>query len=228
MNCVCNYDRFDFYREFFWLFLSAFQNSRKQINNHDTYRSDLPMGWKGLENWPSLLKLSKFLFICLQAPNVFWYNFMMYVFKIFGLFLRPNVFCEKSGAPRSFGYIRDWTASGENNWIYICSIDFHKETEYYNTAYKVSVFGVILVCIFPHSDWIRRDTDQNNSEYGHFLRSVIYNQPNIYLFKFNNRNTRKRYEIYSKLIIKTLERRQWLLFVCWKVVQLKCFRIQLI
>ena len=30
---------------------------------------------------------------------------------------------------------------------------------------KVSVFGVILVLIFPHSD-------QNNSEYGHFLRSA--------------------------------------------------------
>ena len=50
-----------------------------------------------------------------------------------------------------------------------------------NTALKVPVFGIILVCIFPHSDWIRRDTsylvrmrenaDQNNSEYGHFLRS---------------------------------------------------------
>ena len=26
------------------------------------------------------------------------------------------------------------------------------------TAWKVSVFGVILVCIFPHSDWILRDT----------------------------------------------------------------------
>ena len=26
---------------------------------------------------------------------------------------------------------------------------------------------------------------------------------NIYLFKFNSRNTRKRYEIYSKLTIKT-------------------------
>ena len=26
------------------------------------------------------------------------------------------------------------------------------------TAWKVSVFGVILVRIFPHSDWIRRDT----------------------------------------------------------------------
>ena len=53
------------------------------------------------------------------------------------------------------------------------------------TAWKVSVFGVILVRIFPHSDWIWRDTrylsvfspntgkcGPNNSEYGHFLRSV--------------------------------------------------------
>ena len=39
-------------------------------------------------------------------------------------------------------------------------------------------FGVILVCIFPHSDWIWRNTpgmpenaDQNNSEYLHFSRS---------------------------------------------------------
>ena len=52
------------------------------------------------------------------------------------------------------------------------------------TSWKVSVFGVILVRIFPHSDWIQRDTlyhsysvrmrenaDQNNSEYGHFLRN---------------------------------------------------------
>ena len=46
----------------------------------------------------------------------------------------------------------------------------------------VSVYGVILVRIFPHSKWIQRDTsysvqiqehtDQNNSNYGHFLRSV--------------------------------------------------------
>ena len=28
-----------------------------------------------------------------------------------------------------------------------------------STAQKVSVFGVILVRIFPHSDWIRRDTE---------------------------------------------------------------------
>ena len=57
-----------------------------------------------------------------------------------------------------------------------------------NIAWKVSVFGVILVHIFSHSDWIRRDTleispylvrmrentDQNNSYYKHFLRSVNF------------------------------------------------------
>ena len=29
---------------------------------------------------------------------------------------------------------------------------------WHGTAWKVSVYGVILVCIFSHSDWIRRDT----------------------------------------------------------------------
>ena len=28
-----------------------------------------------------------------------------------------------------------------------------------HTAWKVSVFGVFLVCIFPHSDWIWRDRE---------------------------------------------------------------------
>ena len=32
---------------------------------------------------------------------------------------------------------------------------------------------------------------------------------NIYLFKVNNRNPRKRCEICSKLTIKTAERHQW-------------------
>ena len=36
------------------------------------------------------------------------------------------------------------------------------------TAEKAFLFGVILVCIFPHSDWysvwMRENTDQNNSE----------------------------------------------------------------
>ena len=49
-----------------------------------------------------------------------------------------------------------------------------------NTAWKVSVFAVFLVRIFPHLDWIRWDpysvqmrenTDQKNSEYGSFSLS---------------------------------------------------------
>ena len=58
-----------------------------------------------------------------------------------------------------------------------------KNREY---AWKVYVFRVVLVRIFQHLDWIRKDTDsismysvrmrenadQNNSEYGYFLRSV--------------------------------------------------------
>ena len=42
----------------------------------------------------------------------------------------------------------------------------------YTTAWRVPVFGVFLIRIFPHSDWIRENTDQINSKYGHFSRSV--------------------------------------------------------
>ena len=37
---------------------------------------------------------------------------------------------------------------------------------------------------------------------------LILTKSNIYLFKVNNGNTRKRFEICSKLTIKTPERRQ--------------------
>ena len=36
-----------------------------------------------------------------------------------------------------------------------------------------------------------------------------YNSANIYLFKLNNKNTRKRFEISLKLTIKTPVRRPW-------------------
>ena len=39
----------------------------------------------------------------------------------------------------------------------------------------MSVFAVILVCIFPHSDSTRENADQNNSKFGHFLRSDHWN-----------------------------------------------------
>ena len=44
---------------------------------------------------------------------------------------------ENTGRENIFGFCR------------ICNI---------STTWKVSVFGVFLVCIFPHSDWIRRNT----------------------------------------------------------------------
>ena len=40
-----------------------------------------------------------------------------------------------------------------------------------------------------------------------------YNSANIYLFKVNNRNTRKRHEISSKLTIRKPEQRQWRLLI---------------
>ena len=42
-------------------------------------------------------------------------------------------------------------------------------------------------------------------------RAIVYrlNPANINLFKVNNRNTRKRCKIYSKLTVKTPERRHW-------------------
>ena len=43
-----------------------------------------------------------------------------------------------------------------------------------------------------------------------FFSVLIYKNPaNIYLFKFNNKDTRKSCETCSKLTIETLKRRQW-------------------
>ena len=46
---------------------------------------------------------------------------------------------------------------------------------------------------------------------------VTYSPANIYWFKVNNKNIRKRCTICSKLTIKTPERRQWrlLVFLLW-------------
>ena len=40
-------------------------------------------------------------------------------------------------------------------------------------------------------------------------RPIFLYPANIYLFKFNNRNTRKKCEISSKITISTTERHQW-------------------
>ena len=46
----------------------------------------------------------------------------------------------------------------------------------YSTVQKVSVFGIILVLIFPYSDWLRENTDRGNSECGHFSCSATVTQ----------------------------------------------------
>ena len=67
-----------------------------------------------------------------------------------------------------------------------------------------------LVRIYPYSDYSKLRTEKN-SVFGHFTQcktSIISNIPTgIYLLKVNYRNTRKMYEIYWKLTIKTLQRR---------------------
>ena len=80
-----------------------------------------------------------------------------------------------------------------------------------------------LVRIFLYSVQIQENTDQKNSVFGHYSHScwissrcrALFNYSScnkkssltyIYLFKVNNRNTRKRCEICSKLTITTLER----------------------
>ena len=49
-------------------------------------------------------------------------------------------------------------------WIFFHMVDV--------TAWKVSVFGDFLVRIFQYSVRMEENTDQKNSEQGHFSRSV--------------------------------------------------------
>ena len=63
------------------------------------------------------------------------------------------------------------------------------------------MWGVLARCIFITKIAISQLCEISGFMCSHFPSK-------IYLFKVNNRNTRKRYEIWSKLTTKT-ERRQW-------------------
>ena len=72
------------------------------------------------------------------------------------------------------------------------------------TAWKLSIFGVFLVRISRHSDWIRRDTPnlsvfspnagkcglKKKSEYGHFSRSDCFRKK-ITIFPKNKKSKKK-------------------------------------
>ena len=61
----------------------------------------------------------------------------------------------------------------------------------FHTAWKVSVFGVILVRI--QSECVG-NTDQNNSQHGHFSRSVKL-RDKIFLRKFCRQNIMKKFHV---------------------------------
>ena len=47
-----------------------------------------------------------------------------------------------------------------------------------NTAWKVSRYGFFLVCIFPHSTWIRKDTEFENTDQKKLRIWTIFSQGN--------------------------------------------------
>ena len=53
--------------------------------------------------------------------------------------------------------------------------------------------------------------------YFSFYKLKVWDPANIYLFKFNNRNTKKRCEIYPKLTLKKVEKRSYVSFDNFKI-----------
>ena len=58
------------------------------------------------------------------------------------------------------------------NALFSLFLHFSIKEIYLFKCYSVIEYGEIL-CIAPHSVRMRGNADQNNSEYGHFLKSVI-------------------------------------------------------
>ena len=125
--------------------------------------------------------------------------------------------------------------------IDICTNIEHEKKRSYN-----DLFGVILVSIFPHLDWIlrvspysvqmRENKDQNNSEYGHFLRSggSIWRECNTFYLRlsqliFEKRNLSKsktmnwiRTRVCFALLKSSLLCLQRSRTVCRKVSEFEC------
>ena len=105
-------------------------------------------------------------------------------------------------------------------WMYkrsyrkCCSLKYHKQ-DYIKTAWKVSVWGVILVSNFPHFDWILTRITPNTDT---FLRSASVNEAyckdKIYWWRFRENNNdfypwsilaKKLHHRYLTLFIQILE-----------------------
>ena len=68
---------------------------------------------------------------------------------------------------------------------------------------------VFLCCYILVFETENRETQIHLTNLSHVNNFLFHIYPaNIYLFKVSNRNNRKRWEIFSKLTIKTPKRRQ--------------------
>ena len=80
-----------------------------------------------------------------------------------------------------------------------------------NTAWKESKYGVVSGPYFPvfglnTERFMRENTDQNKLRIRRLFKRVTTNTACNYILKVNDRNTRTRCEICSKLTEKTPER----------------------
>ena len=104
------------------------------------------------------------------------------------------------------------------------------------TIWKASVFEDLLVRIFPHSDWIRRNTgdlrispysgrmrentDRENSEYGIFSRSTCFtNACNHRIQQLNDvfRISSNTEEVLGRTILNTQSSHVFVLVFSWKL-----------
>ena len=103
----------------------------------------------------------------------------------------------------------------------------------WNTRFEIRPFALLPTKCFSYDESIGRN--DGSTTY------INFSQPaSNYMFKVNNRNTRKRCKICSKLIMMTLERRHWRsewhskfkillsqLLKDWSVPSLMCINVNL-
>ena len=93
-----------------------------------------------------------------------------------------------------------------------------------HTSWKVSKYGVFLVCIFPFSDWIRT---RKNSVFEHFSRSVNHIVWLFFLLELTGLDknvTLRQCESLNNPLMEVVQGRKsivWLKFMCWDYERLR-------
>ena len=101
-----------------------------------------------------------FIIIDLQIDCIFlWYSSAGYIVNTY-LRTRKCISHTLTGTERlpDWGFYTEYSISITSKLFQCPAWDILLGTAILYTAWKVSVFGVFLVYIFPYSGWIRRDT----------------------------------------------------------------------